>query len=276
METINGYEVHPAAALFPLMSEEELEALCRSIDDIGQLEPIVLDEKERIVDGRNRLIACERVGVKPHFMYLVDWELKDDPVGYVFARNIARRNLDRVRELTIREELEHLFSDAQKAQEASRFQDGHDRGNQYTQKADKQEIDGVAPVGDTVKPRGIRDNIKEKYNVGSGTAQKVIDFRRYLDHDELKKYLSKEITEKDADAIVKLRKMENDKKPKKLTEKQFISTIFEDELEQKAMQFWIPFSRKVGTELGIAHLPEFIELFNKINFSNYKPDVNEK
>ncbi|MGV3159828.1 ParB N-terminal domain-containing protein [Corynebacterium sp. 32222D000AT] len=58
---------HPYADAFPMASEEELEELASSIAAVGLIHPIVLTPKGEVLDGRNRLAACEKVGVEPVF-----------------------------------------------------------------------------------------------------------------------------------------------------------------------------------------------------------------
>jgi ParB-like chromosome segregation protein Spo0J len=53
---------HPAADLFPFMSDDELAELAVDIRAHGLLEPIVLLDG-LVLDGRNRLRACEAAGV---------------------------------------------------------------------------------------------------------------------------------------------------------------------------------------------------------------------
>jgi hypothetical protein len=53
------------------------------------MQPIVLDTQGRILDGRNRLAACELAGMQPQFVTYGG----DDLDGYVLAVNIARRHM---------------------------------------------------------------------------------------------------------------------------------------------------------------------------------------
>lgn len=51
-----------------MLDEDELQALADDIRDLGQLQPIVLDSSGRILDGRNRLRACELAEVEPEYI----------------------------------------------------------------------------------------------------------------------------------------------------------------------------------------------------------------
>lgn len=81
---------HPAAELFPFMSDEELAELAADIRAHGLLEPIVL-LGGLVLDGRNRLRACEAAGVEPRF---VEWDGSGDPAVWVISKNLKRRHLD--------------------------------------------------------------------------------------------------------------------------------------------------------------------------------------
>lgn len=79
---------HPAAALFPMMSERKLRALADDIKAQGLREP-VLTYKGAVLDGRNRLLACRLAGVAPRFR-----EYRGtNPLRYVMSANLARRHL---------------------------------------------------------------------------------------------------------------------------------------------------------------------------------------
>lgn len=79
---------HEAADLFPMLGEEELGKLAADIEINGLRNPIVLYRGE-ILDGRNRLKACELVDVEPRFE---EYE-GADPVAFVISTNLHRRHL---------------------------------------------------------------------------------------------------------------------------------------------------------------------------------------
>lgn len=82
-------QVHPVAALFPMLADDELRELAEDIRQRGLLQPIVLAPDGSILDGRNRYAACQLAGVEPQY---VTYE-GDDPDGYAWSINVKRRNL---------------------------------------------------------------------------------------------------------------------------------------------------------------------------------------
>jgi hypothetical protein len=100
--------IHPVAALFPMMSEEELAELAADIAERGLLQPIVRDKEGLILDGRNRFAACEIAGVEPEY----EEYRGDDPEGYALAVNITRRHLRPGARYIIMEEARRLVNGA--------------------------------------------------------------------------------------------------------------------------------------------------------------------
>src|SRR6516162_940098 len=96
-------KVHPAADLFPMMSESELRELGEDIKENGQRVQVVLWKDPSpggeywLIDGRNRLDAMELAGLcvfdkigRQRFY----WRLMDgDPYEQVLSLNLLRRNL---------------------------------------------------------------------------------------------------------------------------------------------------------------------------------------
>jgi site-specific DNA-methyltransferase (adenine-specific) len=98
--------IHPVAALFPMLPEQELADLASDIKTNGLQQPIVM-QGGTLLDGRNRLAACERAGVKPTFT-----EYKgDSPVAFIIGVNLHRRHLDQGQKIALGIEIEPHFAD---------------------------------------------------------------------------------------------------------------------------------------------------------------------
>lgn len=120
---IYGVETHPAADWFPMMGEEELESLAADIQVNGQLNAVVTF-KGRILDGRNRMAACEMIGCEP---FTEEWDGEGDPVVWVISQNLHRRHLKESQRAVIGARLkEHFEEAARKRQEATRAKAGRE------------------------------------------------------------------------------------------------------------------------------------------------------
>lgn len=82
---------HPAADIFPLMSDDELDALAADIKANGLLHPIIV-QNGVLIDGRNRRMACLAVGIEPEMHELGHGV---DPRAYILSANINRRHLSK-------------------------------------------------------------------------------------------------------------------------------------------------------------------------------------
>jgi ParB-like chromosome segregation protein Spo0J len=87
--TVQRLTAHPAANIFPMLDGEEFEALVADIRAHGQRDPIKVDGDGKVIDGRNRLRACRRLGIEPEVQE-VD---TDDAVALVLSLNLVRRHL---------------------------------------------------------------------------------------------------------------------------------------------------------------------------------------
>lgn len=81
-------EFHEYANLFPMMGEVELDQLAESIRQHGQQFPVVIYEG-KILDGRNRYRACEKLGFSPDTADFAG----ADPLAFAVASNLDRRHL---------------------------------------------------------------------------------------------------------------------------------------------------------------------------------------
>ena len=86
----NRYRVHPAAAVFPIMSGREFDELVEDVRVNGLREPVVVSG-DQLIDGRNRVRACAAAGVVPQVREL---EHGTDVASWVMSVNVHRRHLD--------------------------------------------------------------------------------------------------------------------------------------------------------------------------------------
>ena len=89
--TMSGYDIHPAAAKFPLMDGEEFKEFEEHILEQGLLEPIKLDSRGLVVDGRNRLRVCSKHKIQPRFEQLPE---EVNVVEFIVGMNLRRRHLN--------------------------------------------------------------------------------------------------------------------------------------------------------------------------------------
>ena len=131
-EYINDIPVHPVASLFPMIGDEELQALADDIKANGQREPIIvayLDEamldEPVVIDGRNRFAACELAGVEPEFKYVMslnDRELSPQVIAdWIISHNLHRRHLTASQRAIVGQGyLEYLREEAKRRQDKGR------------------------------------------------------------------------------------------------------------------------------------------------------------
>src|SRR3954447_15844945 len=82
---------HEAASLFPMMDEAALAELAADIKANGLRDPIWRHPDGRIIDGRNRWLACQQAGVEcRHRTYSRGDETI---VAFVVSHNLHRRHL---------------------------------------------------------------------------------------------------------------------------------------------------------------------------------------
>lgn len=85
---ISEYPVHPAAEVFPLMTEQVYAEFKEDIRLHGQREKIIVRGKE-LIDGRHRLRACLELGIEPVWSELPKTE---DPIAWIVSHNRHRRH----------------------------------------------------------------------------------------------------------------------------------------------------------------------------------------
>ena len=99
---------HEAANIFPLMPDDEIQKLADDIKANGQKNAIILID-DKVLDGRNRLLACKLVGVTPDFQSRNPEKL-GSPVSWVLSQNLHRRQLTATQRAFVAVEAEKLFA----------------------------------------------------------------------------------------------------------------------------------------------------------------------
>ena len=83
---------HPAADLFPWLDEDELQQLADDIKANGQKQKVVR-HRGRVVDGRNRELACLVAGVRVEYADLPADTSEEKILAGVISANLKRRHL---------------------------------------------------------------------------------------------------------------------------------------------------------------------------------------
>jgi hypothetical protein len=99
-----AFEVHPVANIFPMMSEDEYQGLKADIAEFGQHEAITV-WCNLLIDGRNRLRACDELGIEP---MVCELDESTDPVGWAVSYNLHRRHLSTSQRANVAAKLETL------------------------------------------------------------------------------------------------------------------------------------------------------------------------
>src|SRR5689334_4488227 len=122
---IAALSIHPAADLFPMLEEGELRELADDIKANGLISPVVVKDGQ-VLDGRNRLRACELAGVAPRF---VEWAGTGSINSWVFSVNLRRRHLTTAQRAMLAARSVELFNaEAEERQRQGRTADDADRG----------------------------------------------------------------------------------------------------------------------------------------------------
>ena len=88
--------LHSLCTIFPKLDQLAFEALRSDIQTNGLRNPIVVKNGE-VIDGQNRLQACNDLGITPRFEEYAG----DDLVEFVLAQNLHRRHLSAGQAATI-------------------------------------------------------------------------------------------------------------------------------------------------------------------------------
>lgn len=86
----SSFDAHALASITPVMNAEQVEALAQDIKKNGLRVPVVMYEG-RVLDGRARVAACKKAGVKVETVNLPSGTA---PRSFVYSANVHRRQLE--------------------------------------------------------------------------------------------------------------------------------------------------------------------------------------
>lgn len=104
--------------LVPRPTKEQRKALKESMQNEGQLEPIIVDSTGRILDGHTRFEICQELHLKPKFI-VKDFSDEESKKNYAITVNLKRRHLN---DYQIFELLQKEFKKIQEKTEQERRQ----------------------------------------------------------------------------------------------------------------------------------------------------------
>jgi ParB family chromosome partitioning protein len=108
---------HRFSEAFPLMDGEPFDQLVADIRDNGQREPVRTYRGE-VLDGRNRFLACEHLGVDP-WIVESDAETDDEALAESISCNLHRRHLTASQRAMVGAMLEPMFAELAKARQVA-------------------------------------------------------------------------------------------------------------------------------------------------------------
>lgn len=88
-------EIHPYADRWPMRNPDEIEAMAASIRANGLRFPIILSPDGVLVDGRNRLRACEIADVTPTFEVREELDTDEAITSFIWDANGDRRDMSK-------------------------------------------------------------------------------------------------------------------------------------------------------------------------------------
>jgi ParB-like chromosome segregation protein Spo0J len=160
--------VHPAAELFPMMSEEELRALAEDIRVNGLQQPVVMFGAQ-LLDGRNRWRACEIAGVE---VRVKDWSGKD-AVAFVRSLNLHRRHLTPAQRAALAVKAEPIFAEAaERRRREGNVKGGKNRSGESRAETDR---DSKRALADSAKTTGASLDSAKQMKQAAQKAPEVVE-----------------------------------------------------------------------------------------------------
>lgn len=173
--------------MVPRPTSSERTALKQSIKDEGQLVPIVINSKGKVLDGHTRFQICDELGINPTYT-IEDFIDPADEKEYVILTNLKRRHLipfqiaiiiDDLRDKWKKEANEKrkkLLSDIKKGKRLKLTREERLKNNVHLKIAAICGISGATIQKiDYIRRHGTQDDI---YNIINGTTNTTLVYNR--------------------------------------------------------------------------------------------------
>lgn len=198
-----NYEFHEVANIFPMMTDSEYDGLVEDIKKNGQIDPIWIYQG-KIIDGRNRYNACQRLSIEP---IVKEWDGKGSLVDFVISKNLHRRQLtatQRIQALTKADGLKEAEREAARERMISSLKQNtatsepKERTNKGETVEKLGEIFGVGPTSiyayNRVKREGSPELIEamDKEKVSIDKASKIVKLPKEEQAEVINKILHNE------------------------------------------------------------------------------------
>jgi hypothetical protein len=195
-ELICGFTVHPAAAVFPLIEGDEFDDLCDSIRSHGVQHPAVVRGTE-LLDGRNRMRACERLKAEgwAGSCPTVEWKHDGRNVAeWIWDTNAIRRHMDDDGIVMAASKIHPLIAKENEARKsATKFKKG-ESGNPSGKKQVNTKTDSPARRdAKAMNARSTIGQVAEKAGVSRHKARQAVAVQKAIERGELPAETAKEV-----------------------------------------------------------------------------------
>lgn len=193
LTSLSKLKIHPAAEIFPMLSDIEIRDLAKDITERGLQNHIVTYEGQ-LLDGRNRLAACILAGIEPKSMEYGG----DSPVGFVISANLRRRQLDPSQRAAVAVEIEPMFAKEAKARmDVGRPKEGVANLRQVNQGKASEQAAAVVSVSPRMvqEAKAIKKSNPEAFERIKSGAVTVHEAKKEIRGEEIKEIRAKMVSE---------------------------------------------------------------------------------
>ena len=210
---IDNIQSHEYANIFPMMGDVDFENLKKDLEDneFDKTRPIIIHEN-KILDGRNRFMACQELKIKPSFENFEG----NDSLGFVISTNLNRRHLTESQRACISQDVLPFFEiEAKKRMSAGGRGDKNVTPSKSREQVGKAFNVGTTYISQAKKLKEVRPELFEQVKKGEKKLNEVMakvtkEIKIAELKEEVKEVKAEELNLYHGDCLVELDKVEND------------------------------------------------------------------